>query len=61
MARIAVNARFLLPDKMEGFGWFTHEVVKRMCLNIPNMNSTFSLIGRTTKNLFMPITLNPWC
>ena len=27
---IAVNTRFLLPHKMEGFGWFTFEVVKRI-------------------------------
>ena len=28
--RIAVNTRFLLSNKMEGFGWFTFETVKRM-------------------------------
>lgn len=28
--RIAVNTRFLLPGKMEGFGWYTHEVVSRL-------------------------------
>jgi glycosyltransferase involved in cell wall biosynthesis len=28
--RIAINTRFLLPHKMEGFGWFTYEVVKRI-------------------------------
>ena len=28
--RIAINTRFLLSHKMEGFGWFTYEVVKRM-------------------------------
>ena len=27
---IAVNARFLLPDKLEGIGWFTHEIVRRL-------------------------------
>lgn len=27
---IAINTRFLLPHKMEGFGWFTFEVVKRI-------------------------------
>lgn len=28
--RIGVNTRFLLSSKMEGFGWYTYEVVKRM-------------------------------
>ena len=27
--RIAVNTRFLMPNKLEGIGWFTHEVLKR--------------------------------
>ena len=28
--RIAVNTRFLLPSKMEGFGWFTYETISRI-------------------------------
>lgn len=28
--QIGVNTRFLLSSKMEGFGWYTYEVVKRM-------------------------------
>ncbi len=28
--RIGVNARFLLPHKMEGFGWYSFEVLSRM-------------------------------
>ncbi len=28
--RIGINTRFLLSSKMEGFGWYTFEVVKRM-------------------------------
>lgn len=28
--RIAINTRFLLPTKMEGFGWYTYEVSKRL-------------------------------
>jgi glycosyltransferase involved in cell wall biosynthesis len=28
--RIAINTRFLLSSKMEGFGWYTFEVVKRL-------------------------------
>lgn len=33
--RIAINTRFLLPDKMEGFGWYTYEISKRLVLNHP--------------------------
>ncbi|MEP7197059.1 MAG: glycosyltransferase family 1 protein [Saprospiraceae bacterium] len=28
--RIGLNGRFLLKDKMEGIGWFCHEVIRRM-------------------------------
>jgi|TARA_R110000737_G_scaffold292679_2_gene299217 glycosyltransferase involved in cell wall biosynthesis len=28
--RIAINTRFLLNGKMEGFGWYTYEIVKRI-------------------------------
>lgn len=28
--RIAVNTRLLLPDKLEGIGWFAHESLKRI-------------------------------
>jgi glycosyltransferase involved in cell wall biosynthesis len=28
--RIAVNTRFLLPGRLEGFGWYTHELLRRM-------------------------------
>lgn len=33
--RIAVNTRFLLTSKMEGFGWFTYETVRRMVASHP--------------------------
>ncbi|MDX1911641.1 MAG: glycosyltransferase family 1 protein [Saprospiraceae bacterium] len=32
--KIAVNTRFLLPE-LEGFGWYTHEIVRRMVLANP--------------------------
>ena len=28
--KIVVNARFLIRDKLEGIGWFSHEVLRRM-------------------------------
>lgn len=39
--RIGINTRFLLPTKMEGFGWYTYEVVKRMVLQHPEHEFVF--------------------
>jgi glycosyltransferase involved in cell wall biosynthesis len=33
--RIAINTRFLLTNKMEGFGWYTYEITKRLVENHP--------------------------
>lgn len=33
--RIAVNTRFLLPGKLEGLGWYTHELLRRMVTKHP--------------------------
>ena len=33
--RIAVNTRFLLPGKLEGLGWYTHELLQRMVIQHP--------------------------
>lgn len=33
--RIAINTRLLLPSKMEGFGWYTYEVTKRLVEQYP--------------------------
>ena len=33
--KIAVNTRFLLPGQLEGFGWYTHEIVRRMVAQHP--------------------------
>ena len=34
--RVAVNARFLIPDKMEGLGWYTFELVSRLVRLYPD-------------------------
>ncbi len=39
--RIAINTRFLLPDKLEGLGWFTLEVVRRLVRMHPDFNFLF--------------------
>lgn len=39
--RIAVNTRFLLSRKMEGFGWYTYETVKRLVEKHPEHTFIF--------------------
>ncbi|MEO9531217.1 MAG: glycosyltransferase family 1 protein [Crocinitomicaceae bacterium] len=39
--RIAINTRFLLTSKMEGFGWFTFEVVHRIVKQHPEHEFIF--------------------
>jgi glycosyltransferase involved in cell wall biosynthesis len=33
--KIAVNTRFLLPDRLEGIGKFTHEILRRLTVRYP--------------------------
>jgi glycosyltransferase involved in cell wall biosynthesis len=39
--RIAINTRFLLSSKMEGFGWFTYEVISRIVSEHPEHEFIF--------------------
>ena len=39
--RIAVNSRLLLADKLEGIGWFTHEVMRRIVVAHPEHEFLF--------------------
>ncbi|MGM0478348.1 MAG: glycosyltransferase family 4 protein [Bacteroidota bacterium] len=39
--RIAVNTRFLLSHKMEGFGWYTYETISRIVNNHPEHEFVF--------------------
>lgn len=39
--KVAVNTRLLLKDKLEGIGWFTFEVMKRMVKNHPEVEFLF--------------------
>ncbi len=62
--RIAINTRFLLKNKLEGFGWFTHEVVSRMVKNHPEHEFIF-FFDRAYDPRFIyadnvtPVVLNP--
>jgi glycosyltransferase involved in cell wall biosynthesis len=39
--RIAINTRFLLPGRLEGLGWYTHEMVSRLVRNHPEHEYLF--------------------
>ena len=39
--KIAINTRFLLKNKLEGMGWFTYEVVRRIVLDHPEHEFIF--------------------
>lgn len=39
--KIGVNTRFLLSHKMEGFGWYTYETMKRITQNHPEHEFVF--------------------
>ncbi len=39
--RIAVNTRFLLTGRLEGMGWYTHEVMRRMVAKHPEDEFVF--------------------
>ncbi len=39
--KIAINTRWLLKDKLEGTGWFTHSLVKRLVENHPEVEFHF--------------------
>ncbi len=39
--RIGVNARFLLSGKLEGIGWFTHEIFSRVTQLMPEVEFVF--------------------
>lgn len=62
--RIAINTRFLLKDKLEGIGWFTYEVVKRIVLSHPEHEFVF-LFDRAYDESFIfaknvkPVVVNP--
>jgi len=62
--RIAINTRFLLSHKMEGFGWYTFETTKRLVEKHPE--HTFILFfDRPFEERFIfgpnviPVVLNP--
>ncbi|MBN8679598.1 MAG: glycosyltransferase family 4 protein [Chitinophagales bacterium] len=39
--KIAINTRFLQSGQLEGFGWYTHEITRRMVLAHPEVDFLF--------------------
>lgn len=39
--QIVVNTRLLLPNKLDGIGWFTNQTLKRIAKNNPNVHFVF--------------------
>lgn len=62
--RIAINTRFLLDNKLEGIGWFTYEISKRLVEQHPEHTFVF-LFDRPYSEAFVfgpnviPVVLNP--
>ena len=62
--KIAINTRFLIPNKMEGFGRITYEVTKRLVQNNPN-DTFYLFFDRAHKVKFnfgknaVPVVLPP--
>ncbi len=50
--RIAVNTRLLIENKLEGIGWFTYEVFKRISRNHPEHQFIF-IFDRTHSKKFV--------
>ncbi|MCC7051553.1 MAG: glycosyltransferase family 4 protein, partial [Bacteroidia bacterium] len=61
---IAVNTRLFIPNKLEGVGWFSYEVVKRIVLNHPEHQFVF-LFDRPYSNEYIfsnnviPVVVSP--
>lgn len=57
--RIAINTRFLLPSKMEGFGWYTYEITKRIVENHPEHEFYFFFDRPFDKNFIFTKNVTP--
>jgi hypothetical protein len=61
---IGVNTRFLLKNKMEGFGWYTYETISRIVKKHPEHQFIF-FFDRACDERFVfaenvtPVVLNP--
>ena len=62
--QIVVNTRLLLPNKLDGIGWFSYQTLKRITSNNPDVHFVF-LFDRDYDNQFIfsdnitPIVIGP--
>lgn len=62
--RIGVNTRFLLPQKLEGLGWYTYEILNRLVKLMPEHEFVFFFDRPFDKKFIFdknvtPIVVNP--
>lgn len=62
--RIAVNTRFLQKGKLEGIGWFTYEIIRRVVVSHPEHEFIFFFDREYDKSYLFasnitPVILNP--
>ena len=57
--KIAINTRFLLPGKMEGIGWFTYEVCKRLVQMHPEHEFIFLFDRKYSKEFVFEKHVRP--
>lgn len=50
--RIAINTRFLIPGKLEGLGWYTYEICRRLVQNHPE-HTFYFLFDRPYSDAFL--------
>jgi glycosyltransferase involved in cell wall biosynthesis len=68
--KIAVNTRLLLRGKLDGIGWFTHEIMSRLVRNHPEhefhflfdrpYDETFIFAPNVHPHVVMPQARHPW-
>ncbi len=56
---IAVNTRFLLKDKLEGIGWFTHETLKRITRSHPEHQFFFFFDRKFSEEFIFSNNVHP--
>ena len=49
---IGINARHLIKDRLEGIGWYSFEILKRLIKLMPNYQLYFSTIEKLPFNFW---------
>lgn len=57
--KIAVNTRLLLPNKLEGIGWFTYESFQRICTQHPEHEFLFIFDRKFDKQFIFSENITP--